>query len=152
MFEKLKSFSSKTRDALNRKIVGVQSYIAAEAPALMTSKAGNRFLGACLAATAAIRPAFAANSNGVVTGLQTAMNNVYGTMKSIGIIVGAGGIALSAFYLFTGGDKGMEKAKKTILYTIIGCGILFLAVPIMNVISGMFSSSGSDFNGLTDVK
>lgn len=150
MFEKIKSVASQARAAVTRKMIGVQSYMMAKAPTVLTSKVGNRFLGGCLAMTAAITPAMATPDMTLVTNMQNAMDNVYGVMKGVGIVVAAIGIAMSAFQLFMGGDKGMEKAKKTIIYTAVGCGILFLAVPITKAITGMFDGmTGTEFSGLT---
>lgn len=151
MFEKIKSVASNARNAINRKLVSVQSYVMAEAPNVLTSKAGNRFLGGCLAVSASVVPAMAegtAGGTGLVTQMQQAMDNVYGIMKGVGIVVAAIGVAMSAFQLFLGGDKGMEKAKKTIIYTAVGCGILFLAVPITSAIANMFSGSNDKFTSL----
>lgn len=152
MFEKIKSVASNARNAINRKLISVQSYVMAEAPNVLTSKAGNRFLGGCLAVSAAVVPAMATGETtggeGLVTQMQKAMDNVYGIMKGVGIVVAAIGVAMSAFQLFLGGDKGMEKAKKTIIYTAVGCGILFLAVPITSAIANMFSGSDNKFTTL----
>ena len=148
MFEKIKSVASNARNAINRKLISVQSYVMAEAPNVLTSKAGNRFLGGCLAVSAAVVPAMATGGEGLVTQMQKAMDNVYGIMKGVGIVVAAIGVAMSAFQLFLGGDKGMEKAKKTIIYTAVGCGILFLAVPITSAIANMFSGSNDKFTSL----
>lgn len=149
MFEKIKSVASNARNAISRKLISVQSYVMAEAPNVLTSKAGNRFLGGCLAVSAAVVPAMAAGED-LIEGMKSAMTNIYSVMKGVGIVVAAIGIALSAFQLFLGGDKGMEKAKKTIIYTVIGCGILFLAIPITNAISSMFlnNTAAKDFGSL----
>lgn len=149
MFEKIKSVASNARNAINRKLISVQSYVMAEAPNVLTSKAGNRFIGGCLAVSAAVVPAMAAGDD-LIEGMKSAMTNIYSVMKGVGIVVAAIGIALSAFQLFLGGDKGMEKAKKTIIYTVIGCGILFLAIPITNAISSMFlnNTASKDFGSL----
>ena len=146
MFEKLKSVASNARNAINRKLISAQSYVMAEAPNALTSKAGNRFLGGCLAVSAAVVPAMA-GGNDLVGSMKSAMTNIYKIMKGVGVVVAAIGVAMSAFQLFLGGDKGMEKAKKTIIYTAVGCGILFLAVPITNAITSMFlCDNGSDQN------
>lgn len=149
MFEKIKSVASNAHNAINRKLVSAQSYVMAEAPNVLTSKAGNRFIGGCLAVSAAVVPAMAAGDD-LIEGMKSAMTNIYSVMKGVGIVVAAIGIALSAFQLFLGGDKGMEKAKKTIIYTVIGCGILFLAIPITNAISSMFlnNTASKDFSSL----
>lgn len=155
MFEKIKSVASNARNAINRKLISVQSYVMAEAPNVLTSKAGNRFLGGCLAVSTSVVPVMAKAGDtagtegaGLVVQMQNAMDKVYGIMKGVGIVVAAIGVAMSAFQLFLGGDKGMEKAKKTIIYTAVGCGILFLAVPITSAIADMFSGSKDQFSTL----
>ena len=149
MFEKIKSVASNARNAINRKLISVQSYVMAEAPNVLTSKAGNRFLGGCLAVSVAVTPAMA---KGLVDQMQTAMDNIYKIMKGVGVVVAAIGVAMSAFQLFLGGDKGMEKAKKTIIYTAVGCGILFLAVPITSAIVSMFDNVGDTDNKFSSLK
>ena len=43
----------------------------------------------------------------------------------------------------------MEKAKKTLLYTAIGFGVLMLAVPLVNFFVSMFSNSTQDLGNVT---
>ena len=143
MVSKIRSLMIAAKKAVVRKFVSAQTSVMYHS-AKLNSKAGNAFLGVCCALIGASAPGFAAPANatdGIVEGIEKASDNIYGAMKAIGIVVAVIGVALAAFYLFTGGDKGMEKAKKTILYTVIGCGILFLAVPIVNLFIGMFNDS-----------
>ncbi len=118
----------------------------------LKSRAGLRFLTGCLAVSGSLAPALAAGGGGsaddIASKIQDSVGEAYDAMKTVGVVVAAVGVALAAFYLFTGGDKGMEKAKKTILYTVLGCGILFLAVPIVNFCAGLFSGSSDGFDAL----
>lgn len=153
MISKIRSAVTAAKETLTRKYISAQAAIMNRSSDL-DSKFGNAFVGTCLALTGAAAPGFAAESAtaGIVEGIEKASDNIYGAMKSIGIVVAVIGVALAAFYLFTGGDKGMEKAKKTILYAVIGCGILFLAVPIVNLFIGMFNDSSTGITeGLTSV-
>ncbi len=93
-------------------------------------------------------PVYADTTSDITTGIKNAMSTLYKAMKTVGVVVAAVGVALAAFYLFTGGDKGMEKAKRVLLYTVIGCGILFLAVPIINFMADMFKDSSKDVSTL----
>ena len=139
MISKIRSAVIAAKGSLTRKYISAQT-------AIMNHS--------CLALTGAAAPGFAAENAtaGIVEGIEKASDNIYGAMKSIGIVIAVIGVALAAFHLFTGGDKGMEKAKNTILYTVIGCGILFLAVPIVNLFIGMFNDSSSGITeGLTSV-
>ena len=139
---------------INRAMIRMQSWAMTQD---MTSKAGARFLAICAALTGSVSPALAASNTGssvagnIETGIKDAMNTAYGAMRNIGIVVGVCGVALAAFFLLTGGDKGMEKAKKTLFYTAIGFGILLLAVPIVNFFVSMFSGSSEMLDGVTQM-
>lgn len=130
-----------------------QTALMCDGPAMFTCKAGNMFLVLCFVCAIALLPVLAASGNvagDVANGISTAAEGLYDAMKHIGVIVAVLGVCLAAFHLFTGGDKGMDKAKKTLLYTALGCGVLFLAVPIVNFFSGLFKDSGTgNFNDLT---
>ena len=76
MFEKIKSVASNARNAINRKLVSAQSYVMAEAPNVLTSKAGNRFIGGCLAVSAAVVPAMAAGDD-LIEGMKSAMTGCW---------------------------------------------------------------------------
>ena len=155
MFLKLKESAVKAKKKITEKMISAQAAALCDKEKY-GSRAGRNFLAVCAALGGATVPAFASGTGGtggtgsdIAAAIKTGVANAYGAMKTIGVVVAACGIALSAFYLFTGGDKGMEKAKKTLLYTVLGCGILFLAVPIVNFMSGLFSGSSSGFESLT---
>ena len=151
MFLKLKESAVKAKKKITEKMISAQAAALCDKEKY-GSRAGRNFLAVCAALGGATVPAFAGPTGGtgsdIATAIKTGVGNAYGAMKTIGVVVAACGVALSAFYLFTGGDKGMEKAKKTLLYTVLGCGILFLAVPIVNFMAGLFSSSSSGFDSL----
>ena len=140
--------------AINRAMIRAQSWAMTHD---ISSKAGTRFLAICAALTGSISPAMAFGNNNsgtavaanITEGIRDAMNTAYGAMRNIGIVVGVCGVALAAFFLLTGGDKGMEKAKKTLLYTAIGFGVLMLAVPLVNFFVSMFSNSTQDLGNVT---
>jgi len=150
MFQKLTEFTNKVKKKSTAKMIEVQAHLLSR-DSKLNSRAGRNFLAGCLAASTAAAPALAAGgtTDEIATKIQTAVGSAYGAMKTVGVVVAAVGVALAAFYLFTGGDKGMEKAKKTLLYTVLGCGILFLAVPIVNFCSGLFSGASDGFDKLT---
>jgi len=163
MFKKVSEFVGLAKKKVTAKIIDIQSEMICNKEKY-DSRAGRRFLAGCVALTGAMGGAFAqsgatdgafAQSGGsgsadaIANAIKTSVAGAYGAMKTVGVVVAAVGVCLSAFFLFTGGDKGMEKAKKTLLYTVIGCGILFLAVPIVNFMSGLFSGQSSGFDALT---
>lgn len=148
---KIATVIQRSKAYISRKIVSAQSYVMTEAPKYY-SKTGMTFVAGCAALVGAGAPAFAApNDVGqeIANNIRDAAGGIYGAMKSIGVVVAVLGVAMAAFQLFFGGDKGMEKAKKTLLYTAIGCGILFLAVPIINFFSSLFDKSSKDLSSLT---
>ncbi len=153
MFKKASEFINKANEKTNAKMIEAQANMMANDGGLK-SRAGLKFLTGCAVLSGAAVPAFAGGGAGggtasdIAAKIREGVGNAYGAMKSIGVVVAAVGVALAAFYLFTGGDKGMEKAKKTILYTVLGCGILFLAVPIVNFIAGLFSGASDGFASL----
>lgn len=155
MFEKISAVAEKVKQKAVTKMIDIQTNMICNDGGLK-SPTGMKFLAGCLAVSSTLAPTFASSTSTTTTNaddiagkIKTSVGNVYGAMKTIGVVVAACGVALSAFYLFTGGDKGMEKAKKTILYTVLGCGILFLAVPIVNFMASLFSGSSNEFKDLT---
>lgn len=153
MFKKVSEFVGLAKKKVTAKIIDIQSEMICNKEKY-DSRAGRRFLAGCVALTGAMGGAFAqsggsGSADAIANAIKTSVAGAYGAMKTVGVVVAAVGVCLSAFFLFTGGDKGMEKAKKTLLYTVIGCGILFLAVPIVNFMSGLFSGQSSGFDALT---
>lgn len=78
----------------------------------------------------------------VASGIQGGLNSLWTLLKAVGIPVAAIAVVFAAFQIFTGGEKGMEKAKKTLLYTAVGVGILYLGPWLITTIAGWFSSAG----------
>lgn len=85
---------------------------------------------------------FADGVDSISSAISSGMGQLYSVIKIIAIPVGAVALGFSAFQIFTGGEKGMEKAKKTILYTAIGIGIALLAPLLISTVSGWFSDVG----------
>lgn len=150
MFKKISNWAEAAKRKATTKMIEIQANFLADQNR-WNSRAGRCFLAGCLAVSGSFGAALAADggaADDIATQIKNGVAKGYGAMKSIGIVVAAVGVALAAFYLFTGGDKGMEKAKKTLLYTVLGCGILFLAVPIVTFIAGLFESTGNGFDKL----
>lgn len=159
MFKKISDWAKVAKRKATAKMIEIQADVIVNENR-WSSRAGRWFLAGCLAVSGSFAPALATGggapapatgggtADDIATQIKSGVAKGYGAMKSIGIVVAAVGVALAAFYLFTGGDKGMEKAKKTLLYTVLGCGILFLAVPIVTFIAGLFDSSGNGFDKL----
>ena len=83
-------------------------------------------------------------SGTIESGVKDGLGKAYGVMKALAVPIAAIGVALSAFFIFTDSERGMDKAKKTILYTIIGLAIVLLGPGIVNQISEWFGTSESD--------
>lgn len=75
-------------------------------------------------------------------GVKTGMSKVYGIVTAIVVPIAVVCVAIAAFQFFMGGEKGMEKAKKIILYTLLGVAVAYLAPLIVNEVSTWFSSQG----------
>lgn len=101
---------------------------------------GATFLSALSAMTV---PAFAADTNSIVNGVASGLGSAWELLKGIALPIAAIAAVFCAFYIFTGGEKGMEKAKKIGLYLVIGLAIVYLGPVIVEVVSGWFSSSGN---------
>ena len=82
-------------------------------------------------------------TDGVSTGITSGMEQVFNVMKTIAVPIAAVCLAICGFYIFAGGEKGMEKAKKIGLYTAIGVAIVFLGPLIIETVAGWFSDVGT---------
>ncbi|MDD6482977.1 MAG: hypothetical protein PUF72_00145 [Clostridiales bacterium] len=76
------------------------------------------------------------------------MGSVFGVLKIVVVPVAAISLCFCVFQIFVGGERGMETAKKTGLYTAIAVAVVFLAPLIVNTVKGWFenTSDGGIFN------
>lgn len=73
-------------------------------------------------------------AGGIEAGVKQGLSAVYTTITSIVLPIAAVCLAFAGFKIFAGGEKGMESAKKIILYTLIAVAIVYLApVIVLNV-------------------
>lgn len=86
-------------------------------------------------------PAFADSIESKIAG---GMQDVYKVIIAICVPIAVIAFAFAGFQAFAGGEKGMEKAKKTALYTIIALGVILLAPIIINQVAGWFESDTGD--------
>lgn len=87
-------------------------------------------------------PALAADS--IESRIAGGMQDVYKVIIAVCVPIAVIAFAFAGFQAFAGGEKGMEKAKKTALYTIIALGIILLAPIIINQVAGWFESGTGD--------
>ena len=110
------------------------------------AKVGSTAIGAMLGAgnimACAMMAVFATDSIGAAVG--SGMQSVYNVLKAVAIPVAVIAFAVCAYYIFVSGEKGMEKAKKIAIYTIIGIAIVFLAPLIIENVTGWFSGLGTN--------
>lgn len=103
----------------------------------------------CLSMTA-----FATGESGAVSGagiggeIKGGLGEVYDIINTIALPLAALSIAYAAFQFFLGGQQGVEKAKKTVIWTIIGIALVYLAPYLVTQIKGWFDGSGVSFNDL----
>lgn len=154
MKEKIHGALTKTKDNINRFLIKQQAdALCRQAAAPQKNKASDKvgavILALCMALIVVAMPAYADTAKDIADAIREAMDSVYSAMKNIGVVIAVIGVAASALILFFGGDKGMEKAKKALIYTAIGIGILFLAVPIIQFFVSMYEKNS---HGLSDLK
>ena len=91
-------------------------------------------------------------TDAIATGIASGMQQFYSLIRMISIPVAAVAVGAAAFQIFTGGEKGMEKAKKIIIYTGIGIGVALLAPKLVEMIAGWFqgASRTSDVKKFTN--
>lgn len=97
-----------------------------------------------------LQPAFAGSGDTIGTiedGVRKGLGEVYKIMSAIVIPIACLAFGFAAFKIFTGGEKGMQTAKMTILYTIIGLVIVYAAPVVIQQVSDWAKSSF----GQTDV-
>ena len=95
-------------------------------------------------------PVFA-EADGLASSIAKGLGSLWDLMKIVGIAVAAIGCGVAAFQFFLGGEKGVDKAKKSLLYTAIGVGVLFIAPLIVKTIKGWVSESSSGDGVFTSV-
>ncbi len=76
------------------------------------------------------------------TGIQTGMGQIYKLIQTIVIPVAAVVLSWNAFKAFTGGQKGMEEAKKNIFACLAVIVLVLLAPVIVTTVQGWFSGVG----------
>lgn len=85
--------------------------------------------------------AFAAGDiSAISSAIANGMESFYGVLKAVTVPIAAVAAVAAVFQIFTGGEKGMEKAKKIIIYTGIGVGIAFIGPLLINTVAGWFKT------------
>lgn len=103
----------------------------------------------CLSMTA-----FATGGSGAVSGagigdeIKGGLGEVYDIINTIALPLAALSFVYAALQFFFGGQQGVEKAKKTMIWTIIGIALVYLAPYLVTQIKGWFDGSGVSFNDL----
>lgn len=79
--------------------------------------------------------------------ITSGMEKVYSIITAIVVPVAIICAAVAAFQIFLGGEKGMEKAKRIIIYTLLGVAIVYLAPLIVREVGSWFKGY-SNFSNL----
>ena len=82
-------------------------------------------------------------ADAIEVGINTGLSKIYGIITSVVVPVAAVSLAFSAYQIFTGGERGMESAKKIILYTLIGVAIVYLAPALVKQVADWFSDQST---------
>lgn len=92
--------------------------------------------------------AFATTGNNISDNIFSGLSEVYSILWKIALPIAGVCLAFCAFKIWAGGERGMETAKRTALYTLIAMAIVFLAPVIVKTVAGWFNSSGNQFSTL----
>jgi hypothetical protein len=87
-----------------------------------------------------------ADGGGLVEGMDSGMENLWTVLKGISYGIAVVFVAVAAFKLIIGGQKGMEAAKTDLIKAIIFAAIIILAPAILQTIFGWFSGADSSFS------
>lgn len=87
-------------------------------------------------------------TNNISDNIFKGLDEVYGILWKIALPIAAVCLAFCAFKIWAGGERGMETAKRTALYTLIAMAIVFLAPVIVKTVAGWFNSGGNQFSTL----
>lgn len=68
----------------------------------------------------------------------------YTIIRSVGVSVAAIAVVLSAYQIFAGGEEGMARAKKIILFVAIGIVVIFIAPLVMVWIRDIMGGNSAD--------
>ena len=91
------------------------------------------------------------NIKNIQTGVAEGMKNVYSIILTITIPVAIAVVGFCAFKIFTGGEKGMQEAKKTFLIAVVALAIIYLAPWLVQQVAGWFDPKDPNFGGAFDV-
>ena len=79
----------------------------------------------------------------VESGIKSGLGDLWGLLKGIAVPIAAIAAVFCAFSIITGGEKGMEKAKKIALYLIIGLAVVYLGPLLVQTVASWFSDAGT---------
>ena len=74
--------------------------------------------------------------------IASGLGDVYKVITTIAVPIAVIAAVFSGYNFFFGGEKGVEKARKTLTYVGIGLAIVYLAPVAIKQVSGWFSDSG----------
>lgn len=75
--------------------------------------------------------------------LNQSFQEIYNIISIVILPVAALCISVAAFHFFLGGEHGVQKAKKTIFFTICGIAIAYLAPSLVLAVNGAFKGVGN---------
>lgn len=87
-------------------------------------------------------------SGAIEKGIKTGTLQLYNLITAVTVPVAALVFVWSAFKVFTGGEKGMEQAKKTMLITVVVIALVYIGPLVVEQVAGWFKGTG---NGATSV-
>jgi len=95
----------------------------------------------CIALMVPMERAYAA-SDVISQATGTLFGSIYQIIRTAAVAAAAVSIGICAIRMITGGEGGMEKAKKTCLWTLAGLIVVLLAPLVITTVKG-WAASGS---------
>lgn len=99
-------------------------------------------LSICLLASTAF-----AGDEDIKEDITAGLGQVYTIITGIVIPVAAVCLGVSAYNVFTGGERGMETAKRLALYTLAGVAIVYLAPVVVLQVGSWFQGTSESARG-----
>lgn len=134
----------KIQNALDKRLISA-SLTAGETLGTVSSgkKAVASFAALGTTAALSIVPAFADEADEIAQSVAGGLGSVYKFIRLLAIPIAGIGVAFSAMYLITDKDKGWEKTKKAIMYTVGGIFLVLAGPALISKVSGWFDDNQS---------
>lgn len=74
----------------------------------------------------------------IESGVKEGLQSIYKLLIAIALPIAAIALAVAGFNFFMGGERGADKARKIIIYTVIGVVVVFVAPLLIEAVQSWF--------------